>query len=378
MKILTPQDLKHSASSPDHSVWIVEQLLRTNRQRISLLCGSPHAGKSTVARQLAVAVSQGNPFLGRETMKSKVAYWQSEETTEDAAEDFTKSGMTQDDPIVILHPSPGDNHLKELDKVLTDDSDIKVVIIETLDDFLQMDDLSDNPAARRAFERFDKEVVNKHKERVSFVAIHHFKKSDDQRGSSLTKILGATVIAGKTDCKIYLRQVGDADGRRIVSAQTRKGVPIEPTYLTFDEATQSSTLGQTLADERADAKKFSLSLTHSELRNRCIEIIATNPGLTQRVVCEKIGGKTKSANDMLRALIDDGVIVPQLGGATKTANLLYIKGKVPVEAPSIPWNLMPVCKGCRINKVAGAGFNAEWGADFCSTVCCGKEVSCVN
>ena len=152
MKILTPIDLKQSASSPDHSVWIVEGLLRTNRQRISLLCGSPHAGKSTVARQLAIAVSQGKPFLGRETMKSKVAYWQSEETTEDAAEDFAKSGMTQDDPIVILHPSPADNHLQELHKVLTEDSDIRVVIIETLDDFLQMDDLSDNPAARRAFE----------------------------------------------------------------------------------------------------------------------------------------------------------------------------------------------------------------------------------
>jgi len=75
--------------------------------------------------------------------------------------------MSQDDPIVILHPSPGDNHLQELDKVLSEDSDIRVVIIETLDDFLQMDDLSDNHAARCAFERFDKQVVSKHKERVS-------------------------------------------------------------------------------------------------------------------------------------------------------------------------------------------------------------------
>ena len=107
---------------------------------------------------------------------------------------------------------------------------------------------------------------SKHKERVCFLALHHFKKSDEQRGSSLTKILGATVIAGKTDCKIYLRQVGEGDGRRIVSAQTRKGVRIEPTYLDFDDATQTSTLGQTLADERADAKRVSLSLTHAELR----------------------------------------------------------------------------------------------------------------
>ncbi len=381
MNILTPQDLAASSSTPDHSVWIVEQLLRTNRKRISLLCGSPHAGKSTVARQLAIAVAQGKPFLGRETLKSKVAYWQSEETTEDAAEDFAKSGMTQDDPLVILHPSPGDNNLKELDKVLSEDSDpngdIRLVILETLDDFLQMDDLSDNPSARRAFEKFDNEVVSKHKG-VMFIAIHHFKKSDEQHGSSLAKILGATVIAGKTDCKIYLRQVGEGDGRRIVSAQTRKGIPIEPTYLDFDEATQTSTLGQTLADERADAKKMSLSLTHAELRNRCIEVVATNPGLTQRAACEKVGGKTKSANDMLKALIDGGVIVPQLGGATKTANLLYLKGKEPSQAPVIPWDQLPVCKGCNINKVAGNAFNPEWGAGFCSTACFGKEVPCVN
>ena len=336
MKILTPKDLKQSASSPDHSVWIVEGLLRTNRQRISLLCGSPHAGKSTVARQLAIAVSQGKPFLGRETMKSKVAYWQSEETTEDAAEDFSKSGMMLDDPIVILHPSPTDNNLLELDKVLTEDPDIRLVLIETLDDFLRMDDLSDNPSARRSFERFYEEVVSKHKERVCFVALHHFKKSDEQRGSSLTKILGATVIAGKTDCKVYLRQVGEGDGRRVVSAQTRKGVPIEPTYLVFDDATQSSTLGQTLADERADAKKFSLSLTHTELRSRCIEVVAQNAGLSQAKCCAKVGGKTKSANDMFKSLIDEGVIVVQQGGTTKTANLLYLKGNAPepqLEAP---------------------------------------------
>lgn len=334
MKVLTPQDLRQAASAPDRSVWIVEQLLRTNRQRISLLCGSPHAGKSTIARQLAIAVAQGRPFLGRETMKSKVAYWQTEETIEDAVEDFTKSGMMQDDPVVVLHPSPADNHLVELNKVLTEDNDIRLVIIETLDDFLQMDDLSDNPSARRAFERFDREVVSKHKERVCLLALHHFKKSDEQRGLSLNRILGATVIAGKTDAKIYLRQASDTDRRRIVSAQTRKGIPLEPTYLTFDEGTQSSTLGQTLADERADAKKLSSSFTQAELRDRCLEIIARNPGLTQRAVCDKVGGKTKSANDILKQLIVDGVIVSQLGGATKTAHLLYLKGNAPAEVPA--------------------------------------------
>lgn len=367
MKILTPTDLKQTAALPEQSVWVVANLLRTNRQRISLFCGSPHAGKSTNARQLAIAVAQGKPFLGRDTLKSKVAYWQSEETPEDAAYDFEKSGMKQGDDIVILHPEPTDNHLSELDKCLSEDPDIRLVIIETLDDFLQMDDLSDNPSARRAFERFDKEVVSKHRERVSFLALHHFKKSDEQRGLSLNKILGATVIAGKTDCKIYLRQVSDTDPRRIISAQTRKGIPLEPTYLDFDEGTQTSVLGQTLADEHADAKKLNLSLSQAELRSWCLEVIAANPGLSQRAVCEKVGGKTKTVNDMLKQLVGEGAIVCQLGGATKTAHNLYLKGQAPAE--QIPYESLPICLGCGINKVAGAAFNSEWGGQFCDIAC---------
>jgi hypothetical protein len=223
-----------------------------------------------------------------------------------------------------------------------------------------------NPSARRAFERFDREVLSKHKERVSFVAIHHFKKSDEQRGSSLTKILGATVIAGKTDFTIYLRQVGEGDGRRIVSAQARKGVPIEPTYLVFDDATQTSTLGQTLADERADAKKMSLSLTHAELRSRCIEVVAQNAGLSQAKCGEKVGGKTKLANDMFKSLIDDGVIVVQQGGATKTAHLLYLKGQEPT--PIMPADYLTCADSDCTTQVLVRGA-------FCARH---KEVLCVN
>src|SRR5271169_2633265 len=169
MKLTKPSELANVASSP--STWVVDHLLRTNRKRVSLLCGSPHAGKSTIARQLAIAVAHGQSFLGRETVQGKVLYWQSEETLEDAKEDFTRSGMlpTDDARLVIMHPESGDKHLTDLAKVLDEDREIRLVIIETLDDFLQMDDLSDNPSARRAFELFDREVVSKHKERVCFV-----------------------------------------------------------------------------------------------------------------------------------------------------------------------------------------------------------------
>jgi hypothetical protein len=96
-----------------------DNLLR-NRKQVSLLCGSPHPGKSTIARQLAIAVAHGQPFLGRETVQGKVLYWQSEETLEDAKEDFTRSRMlpTDDARLVIMHPESDDKHLTDLAKVL--------------------------------------------------------------------------------------------------------------------------------------------------------------------------------------------------------------------------------------------------------------------
>ena len=131
--------------------------------------------------------------------------------------------------------------------MLTEDKEIRLVIaIETLDDFLQMDNSSDNPSARRALSGL-------------------VKWSPSTRNVSLSwlftsfKVTAYVVIADKDSrsdshcrqdgCKIYLRQIGEGDGRRIVSAQTCKGVPIEPTYLMLDEATQTSTLGRTLADD---------------------------------------------------------------------------------------------------------------------------------
>jgi hypothetical protein len=300
---------------------------------------------------LALAVVHGEPFLGRETAKSKVAYWQSEETEQDAYEDFFKSGMKSDDNIVILH-SATENH-KELNTLLCDDPDVRLVILETLDDFLQMDDLSDNPTARRAFEKFDAEIVSQHAPRCSFLALHHFKKSDEQKGSSLHKILGATAIAGKTDCKIYVRQVNDSDPRRILSVQTRKGLPIEPTYLVFNEDNTSVTLGQTLAEERLKSKKAFVFMNRAELRNRCIEVVGQNQGLTKTECCKRVGGHRNSVAGMFDALITDGVIVQQVGGKTGTALLLYLKGNAPIAEP-IPEYLCCSYRDCT-NQVARTG-----------------------
>ena len=46
---------------------------------MSVFAAKPKVGKSTFARNLAMAVARGNPFLGRNTAKGPVVYLALEE-----------------------------------------------------------------------------------------------------------------------------------------------------------------------------------------------------------------------------------------------------------------------------------------------------------
>jgi RecA-family ATPase len=71
--------------------WVVQDLLRVDRL-ISLLLGKPESGKSTLARQLAIAVTQGVDFLGRKTKRGKVLYWQSEGSVDSTRMNLARLG----------------------------------------------------------------------------------------------------------------------------------------------------------------------------------------------------------------------------------------------------------------------------------------------
>jgi hypothetical protein len=328
-KRFTPQDLQALPEAP--ASWVVQDLLRTNRKRVSLIAGSPEAGKSTIARQLSIAVSQGIAFLGRATKQGKVIYWQSEEDPQDTKEDFFRTGMAANDPVIIVHPEAGDDNCAELCKILDANPDTRLVIIETLDDFLKVEDIKENTAGREAFERFDAEVVSKHCWHCAFIVLHWFKKSDRQKTANIHKILGGTIIAGKTDAKVYLTQVSDSDPRRIIQVAVRKGVPIEPTYLLFEPENQTSQLGTKVADERLQHKDVKDALAEIELDSRISALLHQNPGKPKAEIKKLVGGNGERVGKRLNERITAGDISVIAGGKYGNAKLLYLTGDEPVK-----------------------------------------------
>ncbi len=247
--LLTVAELKAIKYPP--SDWIVEDLIRLGRRRPSLLAGKPESGKSTFARQLAVSVTKAIPIIGRQTKRSPVIYWQTEDDPADVLDSWNRLGYDEanDEKLLTLVDSGYEsNNLDKLHDALVEHSDVGLVIVETLDDLLKMEDIKENTAARKAFDTFHAKIGRHFSHRTAFLCLTHLKKKDCDESGDM--IMGATVIRGRTDAKLYMKTVSDDDDRHIIHSKVREGRPIPQTYLDFNSETKASTLGLTVAEER--------------------------------------------------------------------------------------------------------------------------------
>jgi RecA-family ATPase len=302
---------------------IVEELLRTNRGRPSLLCGFPGSGKSTLAHQLAVAVAHGEPFLGRETTPGHVVYWSNEDSLFDLREDFMRLGMTEDTSISFQRPDPNGRNFTALGDTLLSCPDTRLVIIETLADFLQVKDITNNDDCRNGLQSFCDMIIAPNPD-CSFLMLHHFNKSDVGSGLASAKILGATALAGLTDTKIYLRQVSDDDRRRIIHTEVRKGRNIESTYLEFDPETLRATLGSTVRDESILHRKETKALAQFECDTTIMQTIFANQYSSKWEIVKLVGGNAQNVGVRIDQMMQSGLIHYKLGGDKGNAKLLYI------------------------------------------------------
>jgi hypothetical protein len=285
--------------------WVVDQMIRAGK-RPSIICGSPEAGKSTLALQLTKAVARGEDFLGRKTTQGRVIYWQSEEDEQDAAEDFLP-GVNLDDPIVILHPDVRDNNLTELAKALRKYPDTRLCVIETLMDFFKSEDIDAGPENRKKFSKLQ-EVMGLFPQ-CAFILLHWFKKSDSQKtGLSIHKMLGSTVIAAETSTKIFLREVSDSDPRRVIQVRIRKGTSIEETYLNFNATTKTSALGMTVAQEKAERKVVVGEQQQVAKQTNLLAVIAEHRRANVTEIHEIVGGKKANLLLDLARLENEGKI----------------------------------------------------------------------
>ena len=175
---------------------------------VSMITGGKHAGKSTLARWMAVCVAKGWEFLKRETRQGPVFYIASEDETMAARQELIRLGWKQGDELRFLSAQNIRSDKPEIflaDLILEiKKAGAKLVILDMLFDFVRIDDEMSYAGTREAVGRIQ-EVASTSGAHI--VAIHHAPKNA-QIGDAAVAALGSQGLAARVSPIILVRRFG--------------------------------------------------------------------------------------------------------------------------------------------------------------------------
>jgi AAA domain len=248
------------------------------RSGFSICAAKPKVGKSTLARNLAVAVSCGEPFLGRATVKGKVIYLCLEEKRSEVRKHFQQ--MKTDGADIVIHTgrTPADE-LAALE-VANKELHPALIIIDPLSRFVRLTDFNSYAEVTRELEPLI-DLARGTECQCHVHALHHNGKGEREAGDAL---LGSTGFFGAVDTLLTMRR---RDRVRTLQTVQRYGEDIPETVVRLDIETGTVSpdgdMQALLLRERKEAVLESLGgepLTETELKQR----IGGNQGLTSRAV----------------------------------------------------------------------------------------------
>jgi hypothetical protein len=270
---------------------------------LSICSAKPKVGKSTLARNLAVSVTQGSDFLGRATHKGKVIYLCLEEKRSEIAKLFRLMNATGKDILIHTGATP-ENVLRALEFAIVEIEPV-LAIIDPLSRALRVNDYNDYASMARGLEPF---IDIARKTNVHIIALHHEGKGGRDGGDAL---LGSTALFGAVDCHIQLKK---RDKGRTVSSTQRYGVDLAETVIELDADTG-------IIAEKGDLQTFIMQEKQAEI----LDAITESERITEGDIKERVGGNSKGiVSKAIRALCEDKRLF-RSGEGKKNNPYLYSK-----------------------------------------------------
>jgi hypothetical protein len=267
---------------------------------VSMITGGKHAGKSTLARWMAICVAKKIPFLEREVQQGQVLYLASEDETMAARQELLRLGWGPEDPIKFLSMSTVTIDQVAFLKSLTDyirDGEVKLIIMDMLFDFARITDEMSYAQTREALGTIQKvaSAGNSH-----IVVVHHAPKHATFSDAAVTA-LGSQGLAARVSPIILVRRHGPGV-HSVVTTSVRdpRGQAIDEKRLTLKED-GSLTLGKAWKDWM-QAEVFA---------PKVFDLFEAEPGqeMTRPDVQEALGISQQLASACLRQLHSEGKIV---------------------------------------------------------------------
>jgi AAA domain len=272
----------------------------------SLIAATPKTGKGTLTRQLCVAIANGEPFLGRTTVKGRTLFCSRQEMLSDTVEKLkrTNSGRI---PNVLVSPvdlpMPGRDAEAKIRAILVEAREygepVSFVVLDMLSSFFKMKE-GHYDEAFAALEPIQELAV----EFGTHLCVnHHGNKATTPESLSLNSVMGSAAISGSVDTILGICRDPKTDQRCVASWQ-RTGKEIQKHWLDWDDNTLRVVLGKPFGNVE------SLKQKHQEKRDKVEKFVNDNPGCSFNQIHTKVGGRLDGLQNILDELVESKRIYP--------------------------------------------------------------------
>jgi AAA domain len=211
-------------AEPDETTdWLVDDLLPMGG--LGFVAAKPKAGKSTLVRNLAVAVARGGEFLGQSCVQGTVIYLALEEKRSEVRRHFRQLGATPGDPLLVHIAKAPKDALADLLRLIRKHRPVLVII----DPLLRFTRVRDEKAYAELSNALEGVMAAAREWNCCIVATHHSPKA--QGVETIDALLGSTALSGAPDTVLVIRR---RDQERTAESVQRYGPDMERQLLELD------------------------------------------------------------------------------------------------------------------------------------------------
>jgi len=276
----------------------------------SLLSADPKCGKSTLVRQLMVDIAEGRDFWGFPTLSGDSAYLYLEGPIGAVQQHFQKLGLTnQRGKIHVIDERMPDSRvfgLQRLAETVKDIPNLRLVVVDPLSKLLRLtnsDSSDDVTPAMELLEKFAKD----HNLHVMALVHEKKRKGEDRHQNSM----GSHAFRGASDTNISITKQGQ---ERIFSTEQRWGKELEPTYLRFNQETQTSQLGSTVEAKEEEKRKGKENKTKERIEGEIRDALLKEKPSTTQELLDAVTGKNETKLAVIDQMVSDGKIKAEKDG----------------------------------------------------------------
>lgn len=251
----------------------------------SAMVSKPKVGKSTLARNLCLAVSRGEDFLGLAAKQGECIYLALEEREEDIKNDFRAMGADGSEPILIHAagaPAEGIRALCDLVK----ERKPRLVVIDPL---FRLARVQNESAYAEVYAALGP-LIDLSRETSTHVMVLHHSGKGIGKADPVDSPLGSTAIGGAVSTLVVLKRT---EAHRTIQTVQRIGKAMPEMVLNFDSETRRLSIGGTRLE--ADQEKCESAI---------VEFLkAAGEPQTQAQVRDGVEGQTRAIRAALTALV---------------------------------------------------------------------------